>query len=286
MKTAIGIHGVCGRTGRRIVDLAHADPDITLAAALVSRTRVARLLQGFRDSARADLDAVHETLVRLSQLAVDFPGITCDINPLVAGPAGVMALDAWITIDRVPATGTAHLAIAPYPAELEETVRLVDGRSAVVRPIRPEDAEAHAAFFTRLSPEDVRRRFFAPIAALSKEQIARMTQIDYDREIAFVAVERVEGGPDRTVGVSRLIREGGGEEAEFAVIVDPSWKGQGLARHLMERLFEWGRAVGVTEVAGQVLADNRPMLAFVRSLGFSLRRSPEEEDVMEARLAL
>ena len=96
----------------------------------------------------------------------------------------------------------------------------------------------------------------------------------------------MEGGPDRTVGVSRLIREGGGEEAEFAVIVDPSWKGQGLARHLMERLFEWGRAAGVKDVVGSVLADNKPMLAFVRALGFRVRVSAEDSDVMEARLPL
>jgi acetyltransferase len=113
-----------------------------------------------------------------------------------------------------------------------------------------------------------------------------MTQIDYDREMAFVAVERGVDGPDRTVGVSRLIREPGGAEAEFAVIVDPDWKGQGLARELMQRLFDWGRQVGVRTVVGQVLAENAPMLGFVRALGFTLRPSAEGAEVMEARLGL
>lgn len=178
------------------------------------------------------------------------------------------------------------LAIPPYPAELARPWRSRDGRMVMVRPIRPEDAAAHGEFFARLTPEDIRYRFFSALAELSPAQVARMTQIDYDREIAFVAVERVDDGPDRTVGVSRLIRDGGGAEAEFAVIVDRDWKGQGLARHLMERLFEWGRSAGVAEVVGSVLADNKPMLGFVRALGFRVKASADDPEVMEARLGL
>ena len=156
----------------------------------------------------------------------------------------------------------------------------------VIRPIRPEDAAAHAEAFRRLSMEDVRYRFFSAITELGAAQIARMTQIDYDREMAFVAVEDAGAGPELTVGVSRLIRDPGGESGEFAVIVDPSWKGQGLARHLMERLFEWGRAVGMKEIVGQVLTDNRPMLGFMRALGFRLSVSADDPDVMKARKVL
>ena len=259
--------------------------NLPLAQALIRRTRTARLLDGWRDHPAANRAAIADALVRLSQVAVDFPEIeSLNINPLLADPEGVLALDAAIVLRPQGRSGV--LAIAPYPAELARPWRGDGGREVLVRPIRPEDAAAHAEAFRRLSPEDIRFRFFSALGELSAAQIARMTQIDYDREMAFVAVERSADGPDRTVGVSRLIRVGGDEEAEFAVIVDPAWKGRGLARHLMERLFEWGRSVGVREIVGTVLADNAPMLGFVRALGFVVRRSAEDPEVMEARLRL
>lgn len=273
---------------------AEIDPDegfdlpplnLALAHALIRRTRTARLLAGWRDHPPAHLPAIADALVRLSQIAVDFPGIrSVGINPLVADGEGVLALDASIALR--PAGESGVLAIPPYPAELARPWRGKDGRELMVRPIRPEDAAAHDEAFRRLTPEDIRYRFFSTLAELSPAQIARMTQIDYDREMAFVAVERGAEGPDRTVGVSRLIREPGGERGEFAVIVDPAWKGQGLARHLMERLFDWGRSVGMSEVEGTVLAENRPMIAFVRALGFAVRPSPEDGEVMVARKRL
>jgi acetyltransferase len=259
--------------------------NLALARGLIRRTRTARLLEGWRDHPAANIAAVADALVRLSQVAVDFPEIeSCGINPLLADAEGVMALDAALRLR--PAGQVSLLAIPPYPAELAVAWRGKDGRRVLLRPIRPEDAAAHAEAFRRLSAEDVRYRFFSALGELSAAQIARMTQIDYDREMAFVAVERGEDGPDRTVGVSRLIRDPGGAEAEFAVIVDPSWKGQGLARALMERLFDWGRQVGVREVVGQVLAENAAMLSFVRALGFRVKGSAEDPEVMEARRGL
>jgi acetyltransferase len=151
----------------------------------------------------------------------------------------------------------------------------------LVRPIRPEDAEAHAAFFARLDPESVRLRFFSALKQLSAEQIARMTQVDYDREMAFIATR--EG---QTLGVARAVREPGAEDCEFAVIVQPDRRGRGLARHLMERLIAWARTQGLRDMVGLVLAENTLMLGFVRALGFVTRRVPDEEDVVEARLPL
>jgi acetyltransferase len=273
---------------------AEIDPDegfdlpplnLALARGLIRRTRTARLLEGWRDHAPANIPAIADVLVRLSQLAVDFPEVeSCGINPLLADAEGVLALDASLVLR--PAGAVSLLAIPPYPAELARAWRGRDGRALLLRPIRPEDAAAHAEAFRRLTAEDVRYRFFSALGELSAAQIARMTQIDYDREMAVVAVERGVDGPDRTVGVSRLIREPGGAEAEFAVVVDPAWKGQGLARELMQRLFDWGRQVGVRTVVGQVLAENAPMLAFVRALGFTVRASAEGAEVMEARLGL
>lgn len=263
--------------------------NLALATQLIERSRVARLLHGFRDHAPADIAAVAEALVRLSQIAVDFPEIaTLTINPLFADSQGLLAADCALTLR--PEGEAGRLAVPPYPAELARPFRTKGGELLLVRPIRPEDAAAHAEAFGKLRPEDVRWRFFSPIRELSPQMIARLTQIDYDREVAFVAVRRRPDGREETLGVARLIRDPGGEHGgasgEFAVIVVPELKGQGVAKHLMQRLAEWGRDQGMTEIVGQVLADNAPMLGFVRALGFSVRRSLEDDEVYEARLAL
>jgi len=259
--------------------------NLALARQLMARSHTTRLLEGFRDYQPANQAAVADALVRLSQIAVDFPEITAlTINPLFADAEGVLAVDAKLLLR--PEGEAGLLAIAPYPEELCGTFRTKAGEELLVRPIRPEDAAAHAEAFRQVPPEDVRWRFFSPLREMSPAMIARLTQIDYDREMAFIAVRRRPSQPDQTVGVARLIRDPVGTEAEFAVIVAGPMKGQGLARHLMQRLFDWGRAHGIRTVVGQVLADNRPMLGFVRSLGFSLRHSTEEEGVMEARLEL
>jgi acetyltransferase len=170
----------------------------------------------------------------------------------------------------------------PYPAELAEAWE-TGGEPLVIRPIRPEDAEEHKAFFHRLSPEDIRYRFFSPLRELSSERMARMTQVDYQHEMAFIAQRNSDG---ETVGVARLASEDDPASAEFAIIVQPDIKGKGVGTHLMHRLIEWARGQGIREIFGLVLADNRPMLAFVRGLGFTLRHPPGGGDVLEARLRL
>ena len=257
----------------------------TLALAMIRRTRGARLLAGFRDLAKVNLDALADSLVRLSQIAVDFPEIAdLIVNPLLARGAEVVALDASLTLRPAGAAGV--LAIPPYPAELSQGWTARDGRSLMVRPIRPEDATALAEAFTQLTPEDVRWRFFSQIRALPPEQVVRMTQIDYDREMALVAVEQRPEQPDRLAATARLIRDPGRDSGEFAVVTLPGWKGQKLASHMIRRLLHWGEAQGIRTVVGQVLADNQPMLGFVRSLGFSVKRSAEDDEVMEAHINL
>ncbi len=276
--------GLGGTAAELICDEALDLPPLNdaLARALVARSRAARLLAGWRDHAAADPDAVAAALVRLSQIAVDFPAVAAiGLNPLRARPDGVEALDAAVTLR--PEGEGALLAIPPYPGEWVSTWRTRGGEAISIRPIRPEDASAQAEAFARLTPEDIRFRFFSALRELSPQQIARLTQIDYDREMAFVAMH---GDPEEMLGVARLIREPGAPRGEFAIIVDAAMKGQGLGRHLMERLFDWARANGIAEVFGHVLADNLPMLAFVRRLGFELRRSAEDEEVMEAWLRL
>ena len=194
---------------------------------------------------------------------------------------GVLAADAWLRLREAGDDG-GGLAITPYPVELLEHWTTPDGERLIVRPIRPEDADGHGAFFSRLSPQDIRYRFFSAMRELSPEQMARLTQIDYDREMAFIALRETTG---ETVGVARLVCEDE-RQGEFAVIVQGDMKGRGVASHLMQRLIDWARRRRLSAVVGQVLADNSPMLAFVRHLGFSVRRMPEEPDVVEARLTL
>lgn len=264
-------------------DEAHDLPPLNLALAsqLIGRSRAAKLLAGFRDWPPANRTAVAQALVRLSQIAVDWPEVAaCSVNPLVADAQGVLALDAAFTL-RPKGEAGSPFAIPPYPAELARPFTTHTGETLTVRPIRPEDAAAHAEAFRRIPPADVRWRFFSPIRELSPALVARLVQIDYDREMAFIATREATG---ETLGAARLIRDPGGEEAEFAIIVGDEVKGHGLGRFLMERLFDWAREKGVRKVVGQVLSDNAAMLTFVRRLGFSLRRSAAEEGVVVAEL--
>jgi acetyltransferase len=224
--------------------------------------------------------AVARLLVRVSQLIVDEPSIAAlRLDMLHIGAATGFASPA---ISLRPPGRSAQLAISPYPEHLSETY-VAGGQSFIIRPIRPEDAEAHKALIARLPPDDLRYRFFTSVRELSPEQIVRLTQIDYDREMAFIAVRQTDKA---TVGVARLVREIGDARGEFAIVVEPDVKGCGLARHLMQLLIDWGRGQGMAEIAGTILADNQPMLGFVRHLGFAIHRVPDESDVLEATFSL
>ncbi|TPG53158.1 bifunctional acyl-CoA synthetase/GNAT family N-acetyltransferase [Roseomonas nepalensis] len=249
-----------------------------LALSMIGRTRVARLLDGWRDQPPVSKEGLAEALVGLSQLAVDFPEVaSARTNPLRVGPSGTIALDADLTLR--PAGEASRLAIPPYPAELARPFALRDGRRVLVRPIRPEDAEELAAFVRRVPAEDLRFRFFNRLRELPPAQIARLTQIDYDREMAFAALE-----DGRFAGTARLVLDGQGG-GEFAILVDAGWKRGGLASHLMARLVEWARARGLRRMAGQVLAENTGMIRFVRRIGFTTHGT-EDPEILEATLDL
>jgi acetyltransferase len=274
-----------GGTLSNPADIAVDLPPLNLALAhgLIRRSRSGALLgKPLRDRPPANAEAVAQALVRISQLIVDFPEIAAlEVPSLFVDSEGVLAADAWLRL-RPAGERAPRLAIAPYPAELVEH-RLIGGEQMTIRPIRPEDAQAHTALFERLSPQDIRYRFFSAMRELSPEQTVRLTQVDYDREMAFIAVRDATG---ETVGVSRLAADSDGRSGEFAVIVQPDMKGRGLASHLMRRLINWGRQCGLRQIEGQILADNHPMLAFIRHLGFSLHRMPDDPEVMEATLSL
>jgi acetyltransferase len=250
--------------------------NLPLAHGLIARTRLSRLLPGFRDRPAVHEPAIADALVRLSQLQVDFPEIAAaSVNPLFADASGVVAADAGLTLR--PEGEAALLAIPPYPAELVGPFTARDGRVFEVRPIRPEDARPRA-IRARIAARGYALPLLSSMKELPPAMLARLTQIDYGREMAFIATR--EG---RVFGTARIIREGGGETAEFAVVVSPAAKGTGVARHLMERAMDWAKAEGITEIIGHVLADNAPMQGFMRKLGFTLSRSLEDSDILLAK---
>jgi acetyltransferase len=259
--------------------------DRVLAADLVGRTRAARLLAGFRDHPRADLEALYDVLIRVGQMAADLPELAeMDINPLLADAAGVVALDARMRLAPAPQgqDPLARLAILPYPDALERRVDSALG-PLTLRPIRPEDAAAHQAFFRALSPEDVYFRMFGMMRELPPAQLARFTQIDYAREMAFIATRGAGEGAE-TLGVARVSIDPDNVVGEFAIVVRSDLKGQGLGGMLMTCLLDYCRARGLALVRGVALGGNTRMHALARTCGFQL--AEETDGTVEMTLPL
>ena len=257
-----------------------------LARELVARTRVAKLLAGYRDHPPADLDAISDVLIALSQMLADLPELAeLDINPLWADHDGVVALDARVRIVRPGPAGAERFAIAPYPAELSETVSW-QGETIVLRPIRPEDEPEHRAFIEQLQPADIRLRFFSSRRELPHSELARLTQIDYDREMAFVAVRVRPDGTHETLGVVRAVVDPDNVDAEFGVIVRSDLKGKRLGELLMRKLVGYLSGRGTQRLVGDVLRENTGMRELARSLGFSVDAAAWNDDAMHYVLAL
>ncbi|MBL8276939.1 MAG: bifunctional acetate--CoA ligase family protein/GNAT family N-acetyltransferase [Pelomonas sp.] len=254
-----------------------------LARELMDRTRVRRLLAGYRNHAPADLDAIADALIAVARMLADLPELAeLDINPLWADEAGVLALDGRIRLSADKPAGVGRFAIRPYPAELERHLTW-QGQALLLRPIRPEDEARHREFLEAIAPEDLRLRFFQAPHRMSHDELARLTQIDYEREMAFIAVDAAQ----RTLGVARLVRDPDNVEAEFAVIVRSDLKRQGLGRLLMQALLDYAALRGTQRVVGDVLRENHGMLALVRSLGFEVKPDPNEPaHVLHVRRAM
>jgi acetyltransferase len=206
--------------------------------------------------------------------------VEIDVNPLLADERGVLAVGGYIAIAPATGTGPERLAIRPYPEGLEETVRLRDGSEVTLRPVRPEDEPAHSEFIQALSPEDSRFRFFHTVRSMPHSQLARLTQIDYDREMAFVAVRPRSSGGVETVGVVRTVADGANESAELSIVVRSDLKRRGLGSELLRKALEYCRSRGTRELAGDVLAENDSMLELARRFkGFSLSE-PDEQGIV------
>ncbi len=258
-----------------------------LARDMIGRTRVAKLLAGYRNRPAADMDAILWTLMQISQLVSDIPEvIDLDINPLLADSSGAIVLDARMRVALADQTASSldRLAIRPYPRELEETIEF-EGRPLLLRPVMPEDGPAHLAFFDALTPDDVRYRMFVRVRELAPSQLARFTQIDFDREMAFIATRAGADGKPETLGVGRVVADPDNVSAEFAVTVRSDLKGQGLGRTLMNKLIAYCRSRGTREIVGEALPQNTRVIRLVKSLGFEVTPAPEE-GTMRFRLPL
>jgi acetyltransferase len=261
--------------------------NVVLARDMISRTRVSRLLAGYRNRPAADMDAIINILMQVAQLVVDLPEVVeLDINPLLADSAGAIVLDARVRVAPADQSANAldRLAIRPYPPELEERIEW-DGQPLLLRPIRPEDGPAHLAFFDALSADDVRYRMFVRVRELNPSQLARFTQIDYDREMAFIATRPGADGVAQTLGVARVVADPDNIEAEFAVTVRSDLKGHGLGRILMEKLIAYCRMRGTRAIVGEALPQNTRVIKLVSKLGFEVSKNPDD-DTMQLRLPL
>ncbi|MGE5624513.1 MAG: bifunctional acetate--CoA ligase family protein/GNAT family N-acetyltransferase [Bacillota bacterium] len=261
--------------------------NMRLAHSLIRETRVYRLLKGYRDHASVDLDAVALTLVKLAQLAADLAEVLeLDINPLLADTRGVVALDARVRVAKAQGSPEERLAIKPYPKELEQDIAARDGRRFRLRPIVPEDEPALGRTFDLLTPEEVRQRFHVPMKAFPHTLAARLTQIDYDREMALV-LTGADGPADREIqGVVRYAADPDNEKAEFALLVRQAFGRQGLGLQMLERLAAYARSRGVGEFFGLVLADNPAMRGLCRRLGFKEAPVTGETSVVQVSLKL
>jgi len=260
--------------------------NMKLALDMISRTRIYRRLQGYRDRPAVDLDALALTLLRLSQLVVDFPEIdSLDVNPLLADHNGVIAVDARVQVRAGPfESRLSHLAIRPYPKELEERLTVGDGRELLLRPIVPEDEPALDRAFARLDPDEIRNRFLQPMRTLNHIMAARFTQLDYDREMALVLADTGIPGKQDIHAVVRLSADPDNVQAEFAIIVLHHLAGRGLGKLLMRRILDYARSRGIATVWGVTLRDNQRMRSLAKSLGF--RQTTEADDPTLVRMTL
>lgn len=278
-----------GGTAVEVIDdkvLALPPLDLRLAHEMIGRTRVSRILKAYRDVPAADERAVALVLVKLAQLVADIPEIReVDINPLLADRDGLVAVDARIGVSpsRRLHKGPGHprFAIRPYPSEWERWLELADGKRVFMRPVRPEDEALFRTFFARVSDEDLRLRFFQTIRHFSHEFIAQLTQLDYARSIALMAIDPESG---EMLGAVRLHADANYDHGEYGILVRSDLKGQGLGWRLMQVMIEYARWLGLNSIEGEVLQENRVMIEMCRALGFSVVTNPDDPSLVNVSL--
>lgn len=272
-----------------IDDFAYALPPLNmlLADEAMSRTRIYKLLCRTDGARHADMSALQLVLIKVSQMVIDIPELAAlNINPMWADSRGIRVLDAKIVLDFTQTQKTTHrLAIRPYPKELEQTI-MIDETPFLMRPILPEDEPQLQIMVNQSPPEDVRMRFFQTIKELSHETAARLTQLDYEREMAFCLTKEGLAGTMPLYAVVRITAESNLEKAEYAIMVSRALSGKGLGKKLMTHIIEYAKKAGLKEIYGEVLSDNTSMLALNKKLGFEIKTHPEDSGLKEVRLII
>ncbi|MBI3901329.1 MAG: bifunctional acetate--CoA ligase family protein/GNAT family N-acetyltransferase [Nitrosomonadales bacterium] len=272
--------GAGGTTVEVMGDRAIALPPLNtfLARELIAGTRVSKLLGTFRHMPPIQMEALESLLLRVSEMVCELPWLKeMDINPLIVDEHGALAADARVVVDYAPVSGDryAHMAIYPYPAHLVTQWQLPDGTDITIRPIRPEDAELEQEFVRGLSEETKYFRFMNTVHELSEAMLVRFTQLDYDREIALLAVTE-KNGKEIEIGVCRYAINPDGASCEFALVVSDQWQHKAVGHKLMGSLMDAARSKGLKTMEGEVLASNHNMLKLVATLGFSIAASEED----------
>jgi acetyltransferase len=275
------LFGLGGIMAEVFEDRAVALPPLNrlLARRLMEKTKIYRLIKNRHNCSPDGLTQLEEILIRLSQLVTDFPEIEeIDMNPLMVTKDNIFTVNAGVILKPTQVPAPLHLAISPYPNQYEtRTVREGVGE-LFIRPIRPEDAPLLVQLFESLSPQNVLFRFFSPLKILPHRMLARFTQIDYDREIAMVALCEQELN-EEMLGVARVITDVNNiMHAEFSIIVGDPWQGKGIGAELLKRCLSIAKERGIEKVYGIVLPENIQMLTLGRKLGFSVKRVPGESD--------
>jgi len=273
--------GIGGIMAEVLKDRSVALPPLNrlLAKELMKKTKIYTLIKGFENHPPINLTWLEEILIRLSQLVTDFPEIEeIDINPMIVTPNDVYATNPRILLSPAKAQDPHHLVISPYPNQYEaRTVREGVGE-LFIRPIRPEDASLLVELFESLSRQSVHFRFFGPLKMLSPGMLARFTQIDYDREIALVALSGTEPN-EKMLGVARVITNiYNRKNAEFSVVVGDPWHGKGIGAELLKRCLSISKERGIENVKGIVLPENTQMLALGKKLGFTAKKIVGESE--------
>jgi acetyltransferase len=268
-----------------------------LARRLIERSRAAATLGEYRGFPPADIAALEQVLLRVSEMVCALPHLReMDINPIIVDEHGAVAVDARVVIEHAPPDTASyqHLAILPYPTAHEREWPMPGGGVYTIRPIQPDDAQMLQDFVRGLTPESRYFRFVSAMTELPPAMLARYTLIDYDREMALVAVLKDrrptdDGGfaeTEKIIGVSRYITNPDQTSCEFSLAVADGYKGQGLGSRLMLSIIDVARGKGLSVIEGLILSGNDPMLRLMRSLDFQIQAFPEDPDFRLAKRTL
>jgi acetyltransferase len=257
--------------------------NFALARQLVKRSRVYEIIVENSYQVERDIDHLCELLLRLSDMVVDLPELKClEINPLLLNKRGLLAVDCAVSLGE-----PARLSISPYPAHLSEQVTLRrSGRKATLRPIRGEDEPVHLEFFNSLSPETIRMRYFYSRGVPNHAELSSWTQIDYDREMAFVvAAPKLDGTGYEILGVARAVTDADNVRSEFSIVIRDDMQGEGLGMMLMQKIIDYCTQRGTLQLEGSTMPSNKAMQGLARKLGFKISYNMEE-DVVDMKMML